>query len=71
MEGYLSDYQCNLLIKWSRRAGLNRQPADYESAALPLSYVGPWKRLGDRNKQAYENLSLEVKRFDGDGFGLA
>src|SRR5512134_2432796 len=26
---------------WSRRAGLNRQPADYESAALPLSYVGP------------------------------
>ena len=25
---------------WSRRADLNRRPADYESAALPLSYVG-------------------------------
>ena len=27
-------------IEWSRRADLNRRPADYESAALPLSYVG-------------------------------
>ncbi len=26
--------------KWSRRSGLNRRPADYESAALPLSYAG-------------------------------
>ena len=26
--------------QWSRRADLNRRPADYESAALPLSYVG-------------------------------
>ncbi len=25
---------------WSRRSGLNRRPADYESAALPLSYAG-------------------------------
>jgi hypothetical protein len=25
---------------WSRRSDLNRRPADYESAALPLSYVG-------------------------------
>ena len=25
---------------WSRRADLNRRPADYESAALPLSYTG-------------------------------
>jgi integrase len=25
---------------WSRRSGLNRGPADYESAALPLSYAG-------------------------------
>ncbi len=28
----------NLL--WSRRWDLNPQPADYKSAALPLSYVG-------------------------------
>src|SRR5574341_1149592 len=27
-------------FKWSRRSGLNRRPADYESAALPLSYAG-------------------------------
>jgi hypothetical protein len=25
---------------WSRRGELNSRPADYESAALPLSYVG-------------------------------
>ena len=25
---------------WSPRTDLNRQPADYKSAALPLSYVG-------------------------------
>lgn len=25
---------------WSRRGDLNSRPADYESAALPLSYVG-------------------------------
>jgi hypothetical protein len=28
---------CNI---WSRRSDLNRGPADYESAALPLSYAG-------------------------------
>ncbi len=26
---------------WSRRWDLNPRPADYESAALPLSYAGP------------------------------
>ena len=30
----------NPLILWCRRSDLNRGPADYESAALPLSYVG-------------------------------
>ena len=25
---------------WSQRLGLNQRPALYESAALPLSYVG-------------------------------
>jgi hypothetical protein len=29
-----------LCFSWSRRSGLNRRPADYESAALPLSYAG-------------------------------
>jgi hypothetical protein len=28
------------LSGWSRRWDLNPQPADYKSAALPLSYVG-------------------------------
>src|SRR5229473_7198996 len=28
-------------ILWCRRADLNRGPTDYESVALPLSYVGP------------------------------
>jgi hypothetical protein len=27
--------------KWSRGRDLNSRPADYESAALPLSYLGP------------------------------
>src|SRR5262245_51188466 len=27
-------------LKWSRRRDLNPRPADYESAALPLSYTG-------------------------------
>ena len=31
-------------FEWSRRVGLNHRPADYESAALPLSYAGStWK----------------------------
>lgn len=30
-------------LGWSRRPGLNWRPADYESAALPLSYVGFFK----------------------------
>ncbi len=28
-------------MNWSRRGDLNPWPADYESAALPLSYFGP------------------------------
>ena len=32
--------ECKSLKDWSRRSGLNRGPADYESAALPLSYAG-------------------------------
>ena len=32
--------------EWSRRSDLNRRPADYESAALPLSYVGLDGNLG-------------------------
>jgi hypothetical protein len=30
--------------KWSPRTDLNRRPADYKSAALPLSYVGVNKK---------------------------
>src|SRR6266705_264420 len=32
-----------LLKIWSRGRELNSRPADYESAALPLSYLGPLK----------------------------
>ena len=38
---YLFNRKC--LILWSRRVGLNHRPADYESAALPLSYAGSKK----------------------------
>ncbi len=45
-----ASYPVNQLIfkdlEWSRRADLNRRPADYESAALPLSYVGWWFHSG-------------------------
>src|SRR5260370_2366805 len=30
-----------IVQNWCRRADLNRGPTDYESVALPLSYVGP------------------------------
>jgi hypothetical protein len=36
---------------WSRRSGLNRGPADYESAALPLSYAGVGRSRFRRNRQ--------------------
>src|SRR6185437_7123685 len=32
--------QRNCLSSWCRRSDLNRGPTDYESVALPLSYVG-------------------------------
>ena len=43
----------NRKIAWSRRGELNSRPADYESAALPLSYAGflnrqHKKRFGNR-----------------------
>jgi hypothetical protein len=31
----------DLQKRWSREWELNPRPADYESAALPLSYLGP------------------------------
>ena len=34
---------------WSRRSDLNRGPADYESAALPLSYAGQARAYETRN----------------------
>ena len=35
-----SGQHSKFLKDWSRRSDLNRGPADYESAALPLSYAG-------------------------------
>ena len=33
--------------QWSRHSDLNRGPAVYETAALPLSYVGARASIGD------------------------
>jgi hypothetical protein len=38
--------------RWSRRSDLNRGPADYESAALPLSYAGVGRGRFRRNRRA-------------------
>ena len=40
--GYGIRYEADFIeILWCRRSELNRGPTDYESVALPLSYVGP------------------------------
>ena len=41
-KGHIEEEQSSQVIgtKWSRREDLNFRPADYESAALPLSYAG-------------------------------
>jgi hypothetical protein len=36
--------------EWSREWELNPRPADYESAALPLSYLGPFIHDSIRRK---------------------
>jgi hypothetical protein len=36
---------------WSRHSDLNRGPAVYETAALPLSYVGARPSIGDEFRQ--------------------
>src|SRR5580658_3561138 len=35
-------------LRWCRRSDLNRGPTDYESVALPLSYVGSRGRKAAR-----------------------
>jgi hypothetical protein len=37
--------------EWSRHSDLNRGPAVYETAALPLSYVGVSASIGDEYPQ--------------------
>jgi hypothetical protein len=37
--------------EWSRHSDLNRGPAVYETAALPLSYVGQSARIADARRQ--------------------
>ena len=47
-------------FEWSRRVGLNHRPADYESAALPLSYAGStWK---ENNHERQIELDHEFGR---------
>ena len=45
--------------EWSRRVGLNHRPADYESAALPLSYAG---LRGDEKRNLGRKNSISVMR---------
>jgi hypothetical protein len=42
---------------WSREWELNPRPADYESAALPLSYLGPF--LISHSSTDFSSLSLD------------
>ena len=57
----------NSKVKWSRGRELNSRPADYESAALPLSYLGSAGSAGERrarinsstNTLAEENRSRQ------------
>ena len=44
--------------KWSRESGLNRRPVDYESTALPLSYLGPF--INDSIRAKF--LSIERRK---------
>src|SRR5688572_26729147 len=46
---------CQCRLVWSRRSGLNRGPADYESAALPLSYAGETRR--GRKQTSYQKAA--------------
>src|SRR5580765_7636802 len=43
--------------KWSRHSDLNRGPAVYETAALPLSYVGASASIGDDLNQQTDSTS--------------
>ncbi len=48
----LDGWEMNGKIAWSRRGELNSRPADYESAALPLSYAGSLSR---QHKKRFRN----------------
>ena len=43
--------------KWSREWELNPRPADYESAALPLSYLGSAGSAGERRTRINSSIS--------------
>jgi hypothetical protein len=59
--------------EWSRHSDLNRGPAVYETAALPLSYVGPNANIADAFKAAVATLEAEraQRRFERDNGGTA
>ena len=54
-------------FEWSRRVGLNHRPADYESAALPLSYAGS---IGVRGNFRILNRACQPPARGGSSFGL-
>lgn len=57
---------------WSRRSDLNGQPADYDSAALPLSYTGPgeivakWERKSRKCMEGFTGNTGYRDESDGD-----
>ncbi len=57
--------------RWCRRADLNRGPTDYESVALPLSYVGiRTKNPGKKAPGSVEGANLArppILRKRGEG----
>ena len=59
---------------WSRHSDLNRGPAVYETAALPLSYVGRSGSIGDDSRQQLfpsSTLNDASARFDGHNARIA
>ena len=63
-------YRCSSGSLWSRWLDSNPQPADYKSAALPLSYTGVWCLGAESNhRQAdFQSAALptELPRHNGD-----
>jgi len=62
---------CKLLILWSHPPGLNRRPADYESAALPTELGWLWfvfNRLRRASAESWIQLAVPPSTLPGFDF---